>query len=414
MSIDDYKKLPPEVQNVIFDPIISEKNKAIGDKFFFNAKQMDLILDLEGRIFLKQLPILDLPNELENLERAEHYDLRVVALEIAYNILWPLQSYLEQVDRLILRLGGKVPRLVPLRPITLQKKLFSEQEDGTVRGLLEKYEDFKDLLLSARKIIDREGRLISPTVDNWLKDYVHFAGADYHDSLQRSAYLAKGPNIPLLSSKEKESLRFFLTSYDDNVKMLFVLEDGILKVTEFVEPKAEEEAPDLDKIVVQFTSQLAELETKVLSSSFILSEAQNDTMKLREVLWQSLGLQDSDKVMGCLKILIEKKALDAMLNEDNRFRSILLRFINVRYGKRMETWLDNNQDKLLARRLFLEMILTEKLNLTSEMATLTAFYLTNILPNSGQVIYLDAQTGVLRWREVQLLGSQLAWIDNLS
>jgi hypothetical protein len=415
MVFERIEDLPEEVRDIIFSIKIFEEKKKIFDKYFLDEDQGNFLLNLEQKVYLKKVSPLDLPNYLEDLEGAKFIDLRSLALDFSLNILWPLQSYLEQVDRLILRLGGKVPRLVPLRRSTdLQKRLFPEQDAGTVKELLEKYEDFKDLFLSARKIIDREGRLISPTVDNWLKDYIHFSGASYHDSLQRSEYLAKGANIPLLSSKEKESLRFFLTSYDDNLKMLFRLENGLLAVSEFSEPPAVEENIDLDKVIERFKSALTALENRILSTSFILSEAQNDLAKLREILWQAIGLGDSNKAISCLKILIEKRALDAMLKEDGRFKSILLRFINVRYGKRMEVWLDNNQDKLLIRRLFLEMILSEKLGLASEQALLTAFYLTNLVPDSGQVVYVDGVMGYLKWREIQLLGSQLSWIDKLS
>jgi len=93
MSISEIQELPPEVKDIIFSSDISRANKEIVDKFFLNRDQLNFLLGLEEDLFLKKIDLLDLPNELEDMERAEHYDLRVIALEIAYRILWPLQDF---------------------------------------------------------------------------------------------------------------------------------------------------------------------------------------------------------------------------------------------------------------------------------------------------------------------------------
>ncbi|PIR06708.1 MAG: hypothetical protein COV55_02595 [Candidatus Komeilibacteria bacterium CG11_big_fil_rev_8_21_14_0_20_36_20] len=412
MSISEIQELPPEVKDIIFSSDISRANKEIVDKFFLNRDQLNFLLGLEEDLFLKKIDLLDLPNELEDMERAEHYDLRVIALEIAYRILWPLQDFLETVDRLILRLGGKVPKIQHLRKETLQRKLLPTNITGRVRKLMEDYDDFRSSRLTSKKIIDKYERHVAPTVDHWLQDYVHFAGAGYHNSLKRAEYLAKSSNITSLSQVEKESLRHFLISYDDDIDVDVENAGSLLKITSATKPdkSSPQDKADINEILNNLHRQYLEIDQKILPPDFILSEVNNDAIKIRDVLWQAVGVQDKYKAVSCLKVLIEKKSLDLMLREDNRFRGILKRFINIRYGRNINSWFDNNSDKLLTRRLFLEVLLVERLSFSEQEAALLAFYLINTVSDSGQVVYLDEADGQLKWREVQLIKNQLSWV----
>ncbi|MBT6690946.1 hypothetical protein HOB10_01270 [Candidatus Parcubacteria bacterium] len=404
-------KLPEEVKDVIYGEDIPLNNIKISNKFFLNRVQLDYILELEHKAFLKKISVLDFPKKLEKMEGAGRCDLRKLTLDIAYEILWPLQEYLENVDRLILRLGGKVPRLKRLKRAALQRTVFPEFEAGTVKQMLKKYNNFKDLRLTSRKIVNPEGRTTAPTVDNWIKDYVHFSGAAYHNALQRSKYLTKAPNIAKLSKNELDSLRHFITAYDDNIKIQFELVAGVLRVSEFSEEKPTTKV-DIDKLLKKFHKQLNDIEVKMLPADFIMSEANNNLSKVRDILWNAIGLQDKDKVSSCLKVLIEKKALEALLKEDSRFRNILKRFINLRYSHDLGDWLDKNTDHLLARRLFFEMILVDKMHIKDDV-TVLAFYLSNLIPGSGQVVYLDQNTGKFKWREIHMADKQLAWISEV-
>jgi len=321
-------------------------------------------------------------------------------------------GFLETVDRLILRLGGKVPKIQHLRKETLQRKLLPTNITGRVRKLMEDYDDFRSSRLTSKKIIDKYERHVAPTVDHWLQDYVHFASAGYHNSLKRAEYLAKSSNITSLSQVEKESLRHFLISYDDDIDVDVENAGSLLKITSATKPdkSSPQDKADINEILNNLHRQYLEIDQKILPPDFILSEVNNDAIKIRDVLWQAVGVQDKYKAVSCLKVLIEKKSLDLMLREDNRFRGILKRFINIRYGRNINSWFDNNSDKLLTRRLFLEVLLVERLSFSEQEAALLAFYLINTVSDSGQVVYLDEADGQLKWREVQLIKNQLSWV----
>jgi hypothetical protein len=411
MSLSDLKQLPLEVQELIFSAQISKYNGLLADQFALNQDQLDFVLNLEEDIWLKKVSVLDLPRELEEMERAEYYDLRNIALEIAYKILWPLQDYLGDVDRLILRLGGRVPRAQRLRKKSGQQSLKSPTYlKGAIKILLEQYPDFKDKRLSAKKITSKDGRKVSPSVDNWLKDYVHFLGASYHNSLQRAKYLAKNPNILATEQTERETLRHFFTSYEDGLLVEVDASDVVLKIKAIKEEQPEEKKTDIQETLALVHQAILDLDKKMINTNLILSEAGNSLHKLRDVLWLALGIQDQDKVISCLKTLIEKKALDLMLQEDKRFQGLLRRFVSVRYGANLVL---DYHDKLLTRRLFLELILTDKLHLLKPQSSVVAYYLTNLTSEAGQIVYLDTLDQQLKWRELQVVKNKFAWVDNI-
>lgn len=413
MFFDEINNLPKEIRDYIYSENLIKNNSQIFEKYPLNREQIYFISDLENIVFLKKISTLDFPTRLEEMERASYYDLRAISLDIATNIFWPIQDYLGNVDRLILRLGGKVPKAQHLPSLTLQKKSFPSSARGTVAQFLAEYDDFKDLRVSAKKIISPDGHLVMPSIDNWLKDYVHYLGAGYHNSLQRVQYLSKGPNTKDLSETERESLRIFLLSYDDKVPVDFVSQDGIVRASLPQEPKLATDQPlDMEQAIAHLQTNLASLDRVLLPENFILSEAQNDIYKVRDILWNALGMNDKEKVLSCLKVLINRKAIDALIKEDSRFKSILKRFIGVHYGSAVSLWFDDNQDKLLARRLFLELILVEKLRLADSESAVAAFYMTSQWPQSGQVTYLDQKDAQLKWRNLQVIKNQLSWLDN--
>ncbi len=413
MILEDIQLLPQEIQDYVWSSVIPDFNVRLSDKFFLNPKQRFFIIDLEDLIFQKKISVLDLPSRLEEMDSAGKRDLRGIALEIATGLLWPIQDYLGNVDRLILRLGGKVPKAVHLKSVTLQKKLFPEHAHGTVKQFMSDYDDFVELRVSAKKIAGTDFRRLMPTLDNWIKDYVHYLGAGYHNSLQRAQYLAKSPNALELDSKERESLRCFLLSYDENMPIDIVNQDGVLWA-EFKQEKDEQvpEVINIETAIANLNNNVNKLDQLLLPENFVLSEAGNDIYKVRDILWNAVAMNDKEKVLSCLKVLVSHKALDSLISEDSRFISILKRFISVRYGNDIGLWFGSNQDKLLGRRLFLELILAEKLRLSETESAVAAFYLTSQWAQSGQVTYLDQKDGQLKWRNLQVTKNQLSWQDN--
>lgn len=414
ISKEELLNFPDDIRSFITDEM-EDLTNGIADKFALDAEQRMFVFDLDDQIFLKNMDVLQLPNKLDGMSGADKIDMRLLALDIAYKVLWPLQEYLGGIDRLILRLGGKVPRI---RPLKGQKKdisgLFPGTGEGTVKKMMGQFTDFRELRLTSKKILNKKDISISPTIDNWIKDYISFVGAGEHDSLKRAKYLSKGRNVISLSEKEKESLRVLLVSYDQNSSAYFESKDGMLIASEIKkeEPKTSE-APGFDNILEELHQQIIQIDKSVLDSEFIMSEADGDIGKVRDVLWNAVGLQDKDKAVGCLKLLIEKQILDAMLREDKRFHGILKRFINIKYGKEFEGILEGDYDKLIIRRLLLEMLFTDKLRLNESEAVAIAFYLSNIKTDAGQLVYFDKTANKLKWRDLDTMGNKIVWAEQV-
>ena len=418
MKIVDLKTLPEEVQDFIWSTV-SDIDYSIEDKFSLSFEQSEFIDNLQNDIILKKKDVLDLPKELEKIPGNFNVNLRELALQMAIEIFWPLQEYLGGVDRLILRLGGKVPRPVFLKKKQVSKPDFlPENFQGKVKDLLKKYEDFKDFRLTPNKIIDEKGRMTNPSVQNWIKDYVHFLGAGQHSSLERTKYIAKNQNVLKLADKYKDSLRFLLLSYDKGIDLYFDKSEGLLIVKEQLEKKSIEESDDdyklsFDKVLTNFKNILNKFQENLPSSDMILSEAGNNTNKIRDILWQAIGIEDKYKAISCLKILLEKKSFDFMIKEDNRYRGILKRFIGIKFGQSMERSLDENIDKLIVLRIFLEMLLVEKLKFSADELYAAIYYLTNLGVDPGQVIYLDKRAQKFSWLTIQVVGNKFVWVDKI-
>ena len=75
---------------------------------------------------------------------------------------------------------------------------------------------------------EKTGVFIEPTVDNWITNYINYAGSGAHSALERSRYLSNSANVAKLSPEEKECLKKILRSFDEKTKLVFTKDDGIL------------------------------------------------------------------------------------------------------------------------------------------------------------------------------------------
>src|SRR3989339_30346 len=411
MSFQDLQNLDRSIQAIIFSESITDTHIQIADQFALNQNQLDFILDLEEKIWLKKTDVLNLAQELNQMERAQYYDLRALALELALKIFWPLQDYLKDVDRLILRLGGKVPLPVHLQAASVSQDNNVKTPDhffGSMKILLEQHEILNEALLTAHKIINQLGQKVPATCANWLKNYFHFLGAAYHNSLQRAQFLAKEPNVLALNSEEKENLRYFLTSYDEGLELEVNYENNFLSLkTREVNNIQVEAVISTEELLKIFQEKLSELKASFVGEKLLSDEAGTSLYKLRDVFWQALSLQDPEKTLGILKVLISKKALDLLLAEDKRFAGVLKRFVSIKFGEAI-IW--PTTDKLIRLRLFLELILVDKLRLDSMKAGLLAYYFSNLSNENSQIVYLDIKARIFKWRELELNNKQIVWI----
>lgn len=417
MNKEDWKKLPEELQDFIWNDV-TDINDKMRNKYNLGSEQEFFLNSLEDKVFLKIISPLDIMAELQEMPDAKDYKIREIALDIALKILAPIREYIEDVDRLILRLGAKVPPLKKLKKTSNNtENTFVDFAEGNLKELLEKYKNLGEERVSKNKIIDKFGTKVSPNINNWIKDYIHFLGAGNHSSLDRAKYLSKAKNILDLSPEDRKNVSMLVTAHDDGKDYKFTKSDSLLKISEIKKIEKKKNEPDKKKNIDDFLRELKvnikKLEEKIISEKYLLEEVDNDINKLSNLLWDSIGLEDKEKAISCLHLMIKKKFFDNTIKNDKRLKGIFKRFLDLRYGKKTDNFLENNHDKLLYRRLFLEMILVDKLNFKEQEACTVAFYLSGIVKGSGQIVYLDKTNLSLKWREVQLVGNNITWLDDV-
>lgn len=416
MKKEDWAQLPKELQDFIWDNM-TEIHEELWQKYSFSFEQAEFVTILVDKVILQIISPLDIVKELEGFPQAKDFELRELALDLATKVFAPMKEYIDNVDRLILRLGGKIPKTKPLkRKSQSTDHEFVDYAEGNIKNLLKQYKNLGEKRISSNKIINKEGRKISPNIDNWIKDYIHFLGAGHHTSLQRAMYLSKQENALKLSFEDRMNLRFLLVSYDEGTEYSFEKTKGLVKISEIKKISQSNDLVDkktIDTFFADLKNNIKDLEEKLIPGDYLLSEVDNDLHKVRNLLWDSIGLMDREKAISCIYLMLERKSFDNIIKEDSRFASILKRFLNIKYGKKLDNFVDKNIDKLMFRRLFLEMILADKLQFKDQESQLVAFYLSGVVDGSGQIVYLDKSDFKLKWREVQLVGENLAWLDDI-
>src|SRR3989344_3849179 len=189
MSVEKLRGLPTAVKEIVYDDRNDDINGEIARVCNLSVGQLKLVLGVLIDVIAKVTPVLQFPVALAKLN-LETVDVSKVALEFALRRLWPLQDWLGDVDALIRRLGGDIP---PTKPtINLAK-----QQPGdyvqiiAAQDFLSQASKRRYYTLSSDHIRDDRGSLADPTIEQWLKEYLRFAGERPADSLSRSEFMVK-------------------------------------------------------------------------------------------------------------------------------------------------------------------------------------------------------------------------------
>jgi|GEM_PF-1511267 len=413
MALLTLQTLPPEVQAVVFDDQNTDINGSIAVVYRLSPEQLTQVLQVLVSVITKEIPVLEFHVVLSKLQ-LQNVDVIKLALDFALLRLWPLQRYLGDVDRLIIRLGGKVPAVVPaIVPIVAAQKISQEAEliDQESDDLVLPVKDFladnglnKDLFLTTNYIHDEAGRLVEPTVTNWLKDYLHFAGAEASDNLVRSQYLIRSVNAKVLPSAEKDNILNFLASYNEGRPMRLVIEDNLLTLAEIGEAQPKiigQQIASLDQILEQYHQYVSRLQLQLdRLRDGLTVESGNEGSRLADLLWNAIGLSERERALMAVILLAEKQYLPELLRSDQRYISILRRYVNVRFGDRAKT-LWQAEWSAANWTLFLQLLLEEKIQLPPTEAPMAAEYVSQIMKLSTPAVYIDLAAGQFRWRQVQ-------------
>ncbi|OGY89787.1 MAG: hypothetical protein A3B30_01135 [Candidatus Komeilibacteria bacterium RIFCSPLOWO2_01_FULL_52_15] len=419
--LTSFDELPPAVKTVVLSDDVSDANVTLRAAHTLSPPQYDYMLRTIREILLSRIGVLDLSSALSRMPAGNRVDLRKLALDIALTRLWPLQDYLGTVDVLINRLGGRAPEKIPLpRPETDSA---TEEEVSTVswlpgsaKDMLERFPRFAEMYLTHRPIRDTEGRLRPPTVTVWLQDYLHTMGATGANSLKRSQYLAKSGNTRTLTDEEKMNLLNFLESYEDMVDMYWrVTGDSFLLIERELPKEAARQqrsaAATLQlSALTDYYRNMQENYARVLEDKKrgLKLEIGENTRKLADIVWDSLGLGDTDRCVAAIDLMLDRQIMQDILKTDQRFRGIVARMIEVKYGLQARARWNGDFTQLSPWFLFLRLLLADKLRMEEGRAAIIADYLNKKAGYRMSPLYLDLNSGKFLFREITYENGTLA------
>lgn len=414
MPYSSVAALPLNVRNVLTQDSDVETNRAIRAAFFLDQDQFDAMLDIVLGIILGKFAVLELPQRLASIPRANTLDIRALALRIAIDKLWPLQEFLKSVDVLINRLGGRLPAPMPL-PAENASTDDDESDvpdlsvqQGPAKEIIQANKAFTDLYITQKPIRDSEGRLKAPTLNNWLQDYLHTVGASGVGSLKRSQYMARSANALSLNDAEKKNVLNFLVSYEEHVPMFwhtaegqYLLIEEELPQTKNVTGGQEQPTKAMSELLGLYSSMQMKYQAMFEDTKKGLElEINGNTKKTADIVWDALGLGETERCLAALDLLIDHHWLLETLKTDHRFQGIVGRSIGVRYGIEAKNTWNGDLTTSVMLALFWKLILVEKLGIDEQTAAILADHYRKRLEQKVSPIYLDLTSGKFLFREI--------------
>jgi len=193
----------PTIQNWLLDFL---KNTPAEDPtameetdYLFNNQNTQTLSEEEKKLLGKVLAFYDtfrlILKELTNLKTQERIEM---------------ESYLPQTET-----ETETKPFSP-RPISAPAAAPISAARKTLREAVQENKEIFNQLLTINPIkISGAEELVSPTLRNWLADYVKDKGARLHQTSERNDYLTQNPNAQKLPAEERAVLAEILKAYDE-------------------------------------------------------------------------------------------------------------------------------------------------------------------------------------------------------
>ena len=238
-------ELPESVKKVLFSNETTETVFGINTSYGLNWEQSKKSAQIIGQVFIKKIPInqyfevlqknIDLPQDI----------LAGVAVSVAKKIFLPLKDYFGDLKPLINQwqtnasspkykrqsLGlFKVPtkeQETMIKPTQAKHHLIkTDIIKKDIKNIAKEFPEIGSQLIGTQPIrVANSGEPVSPSIKNWLKDYIRQKETNNHSIIKRSNYLYYNPNTQILNKKEREKLSQLLKSYDENMPLSISLKN---------------------------------------------------------------------------------------------------------------------------------------------------------------------------------------------
>lgn len=250
--LEKFNDLPDSVREFLNGPDTAQIVKDIEDKYGVSISFLVVL------VAISELNFEDISGYLEKKYQIEKNRSEIIAEEIIERIFNHLLNQEALSDEAIISdiLGDEAPTSKPLidRPLEERREhILNIFEEELVPTLQAANSELKELNLTIFKTLNDDlnledqvesllynnqekittksiildGHPASPTIANWLKDFIKIYGSSLFSEISLAEYLVKAPNLKNLSESEKQLVRKLLKLYRN---LIFFPEsmDGVL------------------------------------------------------------------------------------------------------------------------------------------------------------------------------------------
>ncbi|MFH0779902.1 MAG: hypothetical protein V1928_03540 [Parcubacteria group bacterium] len=296
------------------------------------------------------------------------------------------------------------------------------QDNGELfqKELLDVMRQNKEKLTTAPIIHNNEES--DPTIGNWLRDYIRYAGAeDVENTIKKAQYFTDSENAKKLDPKEKRRVDRLLDLYV-NLEKFFInstrqeLEDILIfplspkeerAYQESLSEQKKEKSGDKENINEADIAKLYEddpEDRRLISeeTTKIINATRKDYLKVADIFEDYLLRRKKHGIIACLDILAEVGALDNVLAKDKRFQNLLIGYFkrNNLPGEEKQFLADPYQEKYI--EYFLKYVFLERLGLAEGEGGRQAVKLSDIFRSIGldkysKLAYFDLKDNKFKW-----------------
>lgn len=108
MPVDDFRKkvnqLTPKVKKILLSNKTFEIISSINAKYRLNPKQQEKIAQIIGKVFIKEVSLIELANALKTQTNLDLETVKSLTFDIVKNLFLPIKQYFPDAGELMMRL----------------------------------------------------------------------------------------------------------------------------------------------------------------------------------------------------------------------------------------------------------------------------------------------------------------------
>lgn len=288
--------------------------------------------------------------------------------------------------------------------------------------------------------INLDDKSSSPAVANWLRKYSSVVGPKPATAVQQNQFIVTDPDVKKLDSASLSLLRGLVALFEylklssqtpdgleDPVVFRFGNQLRVLKQGNFEDVKlppkleqmidrlaAEEEGPKgpaeklssaadtSDVILTAYQGDAKQYQAILKEQEKIAKKVQDKPDQLSAIFYQAVQSKNIVATVAALRLMAEQDRLGIFLKTDEKLNKFLSLTWEKQYGKALVDEFARKPNQLKFIKLFLQYVLQQRLELTSNDAARIGLQIANIFVKAGKkeynrLAFFDVKTKTFKW-----------------